>query len=141
MTMSKYSYRLVLLGFSAATIFSSPVQAQSAAESPEALADAALQVDTGMTLARRQIGETDLLGATGTLERVLLAHPQASDARLLYASLLCRLDDPDGAGVEIGLLAPEAITEEAWREVTDACGPVARPPQAPRTTPEGGLQQ
>lgn len=123
----KNSYSLVLLGFSAATIFSFPVHAQSAAETPEALADAALQIDTGVALARRQIAETDLLGATGTLERVLLAHPQASEARFLYASLLCRLDDPDGAAVELGLLGAEAITDEAWREVTDACGPIPRP--------------
>jgi thioredoxin-like negative regulator of GroEL len=140
MIRAKNSYRLVWIGFSAATIFSCPVHAQAVAETPEVLADAALQIDTGIALARRQITDTDLLGATGTLERVLLAHPQATEARLLYASLLCRLDDSEGAGVELRLLAPEAITDEAWREVTEACGPLPRPGQPLQTTPEGGLQ-
>ncbi len=103
------------------------------------LANAALQIDTGMALARRQIGETDLLGATGTLERVLFAHPEATEARLLYASLLCRLDDAEGAAVELRLLRPETITDEAWREVTEACGPIPRPAaSAGRARPQGG---
>jgi hypothetical protein len=124
----KRSYRLVLIGLSAATIFSSPVHAQSApADDAEVLADAALQIETGMSLARRQVAETDLLGAAGTLERVLFAHPEAPEPRLAYASLLCRLDDAEGAAVELQLVKPETLTDEAWREVTDACGPIPRP--------------
>ncbi len=124
----KRSYRLVLIGLSAATIFSSPIHAQSApADDSEVLADAALQLETGMSLARRQIAETDLLGAAGMLERVLFVHPDAPEPRLAYASLLCRLDDTEGAAVELGLVKPEALTDEAWREVTEACGPIPRP--------------
>lgn len=92
--------------------------------------DAALQVDTGTALARRQIAGADLLGATGTLERVLFANPEALEPRLLYASVLCRLDDPEGAAVELGLVKPEEITDEAWRQVTDACGAIPRPTAA-----------
>ena len=128
MLRAKRSHHLVLIAFSAATILSCPVHAQSIAdESPEALADAALQLDTGMSLARRQIGETDLLGAVGTLERVLFANPDAPEPRLAYASLLCRLGDAEGAAVELRLVKPEAITDDGWREVTDACGPLPRP--------------
>src|SRR4051812_47502200 len=76
-----------------------------AQDDPEALIAASQQVESGMTLARRQIAETDLPGALGTLERLLFAHPEAIGARLLYASLLCRLDDRRGAEVELGLLA------------------------------------
>lgn len=124
----KRSYRLVLIGLSAATIFSSPVHAQAVpADDNEVLADAALQIETGMSLARRQIAETDFLGAAATLERVLFVHPDAPEPRLAYASLLCRLDDAEGAAVELGLVRPEALTEEAWREVTEACGPMPRP--------------
>ncbi len=134
----KRSYRLVLIGLSAATIFSSPIHAQSApADDSEVLADAALQLETGMSLARRQIAETDLLGAAGTLERVLFVHPDAPEPRLAYASLLCRLDDAEGAAVELGLVRPEALTDEAWREVTEACGPLPRPAA---TTPQQGSQ-
>jgi hypothetical protein len=136
MIRAKRSHRLVLIAFSAATIFSYPVHAQTAAPSPEALADAALQADSGVALARRQISDADLLGAAGTLERVLLTHPEAAEARLLYASLLCRLDDAEGAAVELRLLPPEAITDAGWGEVTEACGPIPRP--APTTAPEGG---
>jgi hypothetical protein len=132
------SHLLVLMAFSAGTIFSCPVQAQSTGvETPELLSDAALQVDTGMALARRQIGDADLMGATGTLERVLFAHPDAPEPRLLYASLLCRLDDSEGASVELLLIRPDAIAEDAWREVTDACGPVPRPTM---TAPDRGSQ-
>lgn len=128
MRTAKRIHHLVLIGFSAATIFSSPVHAQSAAsDNAEALADAALQIETGMSLARRQIAETDLLGAAATLERVLFVHPESPEPRLVYASLLCRLDDSEGAAVELRLVKPEAITDEAWREVTDACGPLVRP--------------
>lgn len=128
MTRAKRSHHLVLIAFFAAPFWSSPIHAQSAGiESPELLSDAALQVETGVALARRQIGETDLLGAAGTLERVLFAHPDAPEPRLLYASLLCRLDDADGASVELGLLPPEAITDDSWREVAEACGPLPRP--------------
>ncbi len=130
MLEAKRSHHLVLIAFSAATIFSSPVHAQSGAESDELLVETALQVDTGTALARRQIADTDLLGATGTLERVLFAHPEALEPRLLYASLLCRLDDREGAAVELALVKPEAITDQAWREVTDACGALPRPAAA-----------
>ena len=91
-----------------------------------------------MALARRQIGETDLMGAAGTLERVLFANPDAPEPRLLYASLLCRLDDPEGASVELLLVRPDAIQDDAWREVTDACGPVPRPAM---TAPDRGSQR
>jgi hypothetical protein len=138
MTGSKRSHLLVLIAFSAGTILSCPVHAQSAgAESPELLSDAALQLDTGMALARRQIAETDIMGAAGTLERVLFAHPDAPEPRLLYASVLCRLDDSEGASVELLLIKPEAITDDGWREVTDACGPVPRPTM---TAPDRGSQ-
>ena len=42
--------------------------AARAQDDPGALAAATRQLDSGMTLARRQIGASDLLGALGTLE-------------------------------------------------------------------------
>ena len=46
---------------------------------------------------------------------------------LLHASLLCRLDDGEGARTEIAELRGRPIPGDAWREVVAACGPVARP--------------
>ncbi|HET9639002.1 MAG TPA: hypothetical protein VFP12_07335 [Allosphingosinicella sp.] len=112
------------LALFAAAMLSSPVVAQ---DDPAALAAATQRLDSGMTLARRQIGVSDLLGALGTLERVLFAFPEAAPPRLLYASLLCRLDDRQGAELELGLLAGKPIADSDWAGVAAACGPVPRP--------------
>ena len=112
-----------LLALSAAGAVS-PALAQ---DDPGALAAATERLDSGVALARSQIAASDLLGALGTLERVLLAHPQVVPPRLLYASLLCRLDDRQGAELELGLLAGKRIEDSDWAGVTAACGPVPRP--------------
>lgn len=43
--------------------------------------------------ARTQISHGDILGASVTLERLLLVHPEAMEARLIYGLVLFRLDD------------------------------------------------
>ena len=98
-----------------------------AQDDADALAAATEQVDTGMALARQQIAGSDLTGALGTLERVLFGHPEAVPPRLLYASLLCRLDDRQGAELELGLLAGKPVADPDWAGVAAACGPVPRP--------------
>lgn len=113
-----------LLGLCAAALLSPAAQAQ---DDSDALIAATQQVDSGLALARRQIGAADLHGALGTIERVLLAHPEAVPPRLLYASLLCRLDDRQGAELELGLLAGKPIADADWAGVAAACGPVPRP--------------
>jgi hypothetical protein len=132
LTMRGSCLRLCLtgLGAAAAATFASPAAAQPAPTDVETLIGASLSPDTGLTLARAQIGDRDLLGAAGTLERVLLAHPEAVPPRLLYVSLLCRLDDREGAEVELRTLDGYAIGEADWAEVANACGDIARP--APR---------
>ncbi|MEA3064294.1 MAG: hypothetical protein QOJ27_733 [Sphingomonadales bacterium] len=119
----------VLLGLSAAALL---VPAAAAQEDPDTLVTATRQVDSGLALARRQIAATDLVGALGTLERVLFAHPEAVPPRLLYAALLCRLDDRQGAEIELGLLAGKRIDDPDWAGVAAACGPVPRPAAARR---------
>jgi hypothetical protein len=114
---------IVLAGLMAA----SPVAAQPPAFDPDALITASMKVDSGMALARRQAAETDLLGAAGTLERVIIANPDDPAPRLLYASLLCRLDDREGAEVELASLGKAKVADGAWAEVVAACGDVARP--------------
>lgn len=114
----------LLLGLSAAALLAPAAAAQDDAD---ALVAASQQVDSGMALARRQIAASDLTGALGTLERLLFARPEVVPTRLLYASLLCRLDDRQGAELELGLLAGKRIADPDWAGVTAACGPLARP--------------
>jgi hypothetical protein len=97
------------------------------AQDLDGMASATEQVNSGINLARSQIAASDLPGALGTLERVLLAHPEIVPPRLLYASLLCRLDDRQGAELELGLLAGKPIAESDWAGVQAACGSVPRP--------------
>jgi hypothetical protein len=104
-----------------------PAAAQAVPTDPDALIAASASPDSGLALARAQMGERDLLGALGTLERVLAAHPEAAAPRLLYTSLLCRLDDREGAEVELRGLDGYAIAESDWAEVANACGAIARP--------------
>ena len=103
----------------------------SAQQDPAALldqlSDAATAVEPGTTLARQQIRSGDLTGAAATLERVLINHPGAGEVLLLHASVLCRLDDADGARLEIDEVRGRAIPGQAWAEALAACGPIARP--------------
>ena len=119
----------LLIAFAAASALASPACAQ---DDLDALVTASQQVDSGIALARRQIGARDYLGAVGTLERVLISNPEAVPPRLLYASLLCRLDDSEGAGVELDLLAGKPVADADWAEVTAACGAVPRPAEPPQ---------
>lgn len=114
----------LLLALSASALLAPAAPAQ---DDLDAMATATEQVDSGMALARRQIAASDLPGALGTLERVLLAHPEIVPPRLLYASLLCRLDDRQGAELELGLLAGKPIADADWTGVEAACGQVPRP--------------
>src|SRR5688572_3708864 len=111
----------LLLALTAAAMLAPAAAAQDDAD---ALAAATLQVDSGMALARRQIAASDLTGALGTLERVLFGHPEVVAPRLLYAALLCRLDDRQGAELELGLLDGKPIADSDWASVSAACGPV-----------------
>jgi len=113
-----------MLGLSAAALLAPAALAQ---DEPEALAAATQQLDSGVALARRQMAASDLTGALGTLERVLFAFPEAVPPRLLYASLLCRLDDRQGAELELGLLSGKRIADSDWAGVAAACGAVPRP--------------
>lgn len=127
MTGLKRSYGFVLTGIFAVTAFTAPLHAQTSPEEPDAVIDASLQVEAGVALARSLAGSGDLYGAAATLERVLIAHPAAAEPRLLYASVLCRLDDRMGAEVELGLIDAARVTEAARQEVTAACGAVPLP--------------
>lgn len=142
MAESNRVVRLLPLCILSAALWSFPAQASEDRVSElEALVDPTLQVDTGTALARRQAADADLLGATATLERVLFGHSEADSARLFYASVLCRLDDGDGAKTEVELLSGRPVADVDWTEVSAACPPMTRPSapasEAPAATGTG----
>lgn len=90
------------------------------------LADVSGDPQSGLRLARDQYSEGDITGATGTLERLLMDHPEVDEALVFHASLLCRLDDREGARIELAELK-FGISDQAWDDVTEACGSMRRP--------------
>ncbi len=88
------------------TAAAEPVLAQTA---PEAKIDALIEESStpksALSTARRQEREGDLSAAAATLERMLLADQNAHAIRLRYVSVLCRLDDRQGAELELAKLA------------------------------------
>ena len=68
--------------------------------------------------ARRAAEAGDLNGAAGALERVLIADPNRHGARLLYAVVLFRLDDLQGARDQLDQLDPVALTPLQRAEAT-----------------------
>ena len=118
----------ILIVACASALATFPAQAQNdPAADLDLLAQASTETASGLALAREQAVAGDLVGAVATLERVLLAHPDADEVRLIHASLLCRLDDPAGARAELDQLAGRPVDDRAWTEVTQACGAVPRP--------------
>ncbi|MDQ3126507.1 MAG: tetratricopeptide repeat protein [Pseudomonadota bacterium] len=76
--------------------------------------------DPGLNLefARRAVEAGDLNGAAGALERVLIADPNRHGARLMYAVILYRLDDLQGARDQLDLLEPVTLTPLQRAEAT-----------------------
>ncbi len=63
-----------------------------------------------------------LLAALAALERLMIVHPEAHGALLQHASLLCRLDDRNGAKVEFDQLDRSEFPAAAWSTATAPCG-------------------
>lgn len=74
--------------------------------------------DINLEFARRAAEAGDLNGAAGALERVLIADPNRHGARLLYAVVLFRLDDLQGARDQLNLLDPVTLTPLQRAEAT-----------------------
>jgi hypothetical protein len=87
----------------------------------DSLSRATADPRTGLALARQQVTRGDLAGAVATTERIIALHPESDDALLFHASLLCRLDDPEGARTEIAELPAGRGSD--WGPVVAACGP------------------
>jgi Tfp pilus assembly protein PilF len=79
------------------------------------------KVPTGLALVRQQLGDGDLTGALASVERVIILDPLNAEARLLHASLLCRLDDRPGSQTEFDPMRGHDLPEKLWREETAPC--------------------
>lgn len=74
--------------------------------------------DLNLAFASNAIEAGDLNGAAAALERVLIADPNRHGARLLYAVVLYRLDDLQGAREQLDLLGPVTLTPLQRAEAT-----------------------
>lgn len=97
-----------------------PLHAETPAQL-DALARATATPAAGIALARRQVTAGNMLDALATLERVIINSPQNNEARLLHAAVMCRLDDRQGAMVELDQIRGRQIADAAWAEANEAC--------------------
>lgn len=67
--------------------------------------------------ARTLIAKGDNLKAAATLERILMVNPELPRVRLLYASILLRLDNLDDAEREFRTLTKQKLTEPMRQEL------------------------
>lgn len=94
------------------------------AETPQQLDGqlrATAKVPLGLGLVRQQLRDGDLTGALASVERVIILDPLNAEARLLHASLLCRLDDRTGSQTEFDPLRGHNVPEAMWRDETAPC--------------------
>ena len=94
---------------------------------------ASIKPADGPALARSQAGAGALLDALATLERVLAVDPKHKQAKLLHASLLCRIDDREGAASEFSHLKSKDYKKTEWNAALAPC-------LAAASTGQGGTQ-
>ena len=109
-----------------------PVFAQTI-DDLDRLVQASVKPAEGLALARSQASSGALLDALATLDRVLAVEPKHKQARLLHASLLCRIDDRDGAAVEFSRLKSKDYKKVDWNAALAPCAAAA-------STGQGGTQ-
>ena len=122
-SMPKQSNRgRLLAALFAATLFtvSHPAAAQSLVDLDLLVQGSAKPAD-GLALARSQAAGGAFLDALATLDRVLAIDPKHKQAKLLHASLLCRIDDADGASLEFGRLKKSSYKKAEWAEAIAPC--------------------
>lgn len=98
----------------------SPVRAETPAQLDQQLR-ATAKLPTGLGLVRQRIRDGDLTGALAAVERVIILDPLDAEARLLHASLLCRLDDRPGSQTEFDPLRGHDLPDKLWREEVSHC--------------------
>jgi hypothetical protein len=120
--MTKPAIRLIplILACGGAALVAAPAAGQTL-EDLDSLVQASAKPKEGLAVARAQAGAGEWLDALATLERVLAAEPKHKQARLLHASILCRLDDADGAKLEFSRLKSGDYKKAEWADATAPC--------------------
>lgn len=77
--------------------------------------------ETALQLAARQIANKDLSGAATTLERYLIADPEALVVRTEYAITLCRLDDLQAGRFEVVKMAGNELDQATTDRIQAEC--------------------
>ncbi len=129
---------LFMLGGSMIAVTAAHAQ-QSSESAIDALIDGSSSSANAITSAKAQANSGDITGAAATLERALLADPNANDVRLYYASMLCKLDDPQAARMELTKLDSQKTGDTAWGEMNAACGGTMVRPVPPAGGDANGL--
>lgn len=104
----------------AAFAFTGAASAQTL-EDLDRLVQASVKAKDGLVLAQSQARAGEWLEALATLERVLAIDPKNKQARLMHASLLCSVDDPEGAKVEFARLKSGAYKKAEWAAAIAPC--------------------
>lgn len=94
-------------------------------------ADSDDEIARALSSAQVREAKGELIPAAMTLERLLAAYPNAPDARLYYASLLCKLTDTIGARAQVKMLDGLLYSPSAWTRMVAACGAIDRPASFP----------
>lgn len=121
-TVSKSLAGAALLAFAVAPALAQP----DLFAELDALSDASADEATGVKFATEQAGRGEYLEALATLERVMAAFPKSTDARLLHAIYLCRIDDKQGGLAEIDEMKEKVFGKELLEQAKQIC--VAPPP-------------
>jgi hypothetical protein len=121
MPVTQWLRATAALGFGLASATNAPFSHAQTLEDLDRLVVASQKPVDGLALARSQADSGALLEALASLERVLAADPKNKSARLLHASMLCRVDDPDGAAVEFSQLKPRDYKKAEWAAAIAPC--------------------
>jgi thioredoxin-like negative regulator of GroEL len=107
-----------------AAVFAFAAAAPLAAQTVEELdriVDASAKPADGLAQAQAQIDSGAMLEAIATLDRVLAREPKHKGAKLLRASLLCRVDDRGGAAAAFTRLKEKDYKKDEWAAALLPC--------------------
>ena len=132
MPKGTFAWRSAIVAAVLAVLLPQPAFAQTI-EDLDRLVLASVKPADGLALARSQAGAGELLDALATLDRVLAVDPKHKQAKLLHASILCRIDDREGAAVEFSRLKSKDFKKAEWNSALAPC-------LAASSTGQGGTQ-
>jgi Flp pilus assembly protein TadD len=111
---------MTALAAALALMNAAPLAAETV-EELDRIVDASAKPADGLAMARSQVSSGALLEAIATLDRVLAGEPKNKPAKLLRASLLCRVDDRSGAAVAFARLKEKDYKRDEWAAALEPC--------------------